>query len=222
MLISLHCSLELEWVAIPFSRKPSWPRDWTWVSCIAGRFRQNAGKPLLELQTCKFKTFIVYLPPICSTFLWETPLRTCGSHVSTSLREALLRANSSLHRVYSSSHPMFSSVQLLSHVRLCDPMDCSTPGFPVHHQLPEHTQTCVHRVDDAIQSSHPLSSPSLPAFNFPSIRVFSNESILCIRWPKYWSFSFSISPSNEYSGHPMLGACNASSHLVFTTIFWGR
>ena len=83
---------------------------------------------------------------------------------------------------------------------LCDHMDCSTPGFPVHHQLPEPTQTHVHCVSDAIQPSHPLSSPSTPAFNFPSIRVFSNESVLCITWPKYGSFSFSISASNEYSG----------------------
>ena len=90
-----------------------------------------------------------------------------------------------------------SSVQSLSRVRLCDPMDCSTPGLPVHHQLPELTQTQVHWVSDAIQPSHPLSSPSPPTFNLPSIRVFSN--VLCIRWPKYWSFSFSISPSNEYS-----------------------
>ena len=83
---------------------------------------------------------------------------------------------------------------------LCDPMDCSTPGFPVHHQLPELAQTYVHRVSDAIQPSHPLSSPSPPTFNLSSIRVFSNESILHIRWPKYLSFSFSISPSNQYSG----------------------
>ena len=80
-------------------------------------------------------------------------------------------------------------------------MNCSTPGFPVHHQLPEFTQTHVHQVGDAIQPSHPLSSPSPPAPIPPSIRVFSNESTLCIRWPKYWSFSFSISPSKE---HPML------------------
>ena len=85
-----------------------------------------------------------------------------------------------------------------SHVQLCDPMDCSTPGFPVHHQLPEFTQTHVHRVSDAIQPSHPLSSLSPPTFNFSSIRVFSNESVLHIRWPKYWSFSNSA--SNEYSG----------------------
>ena len=76
-------------------------------------------------------------------------------------------------------------------------MDCSTPGLPVCHQLSELAQTHVHRVSDAIQLSHPLLSPSYPALN---LRVFSNESALRIRWPKYWSFSFSISPSNEYSG----------------------
>ena len=83
---------------------------------------------------------------------------------------------------------------------LCDPIDCSTPGFSVHHQLLELTQTRVHRVGDAIQSSHPLLSPSPPAFNLSQHQVFSNESALCIRWPKYWSFSFSISLSNKYSG----------------------
>ena len=83
---------------------------------------------------------------------------------------------------------------------LCDSMNCSIPGFPVHHQLPEFTQTHVHRVGDAIQPSHPLLSPSLPAFSLSQYQVFSNESALRIRWPKYWSFSFSISSSNEYSG----------------------
>ena len=82
-------------------------------------------------------------------------------------------------------------------------MDCSVSGFPVHHQLPEISQTHVHWVSDAIQPSHPLSSPPpfllLPSI-FPSIRVFSNESVLRIKWRKYWSFSFSISPSNEYLG----------------------
>ena len=77
---------------------------------------------------------------------------------------------------------------------VCDPMGCSTPGLPVHYQLPELPQTHVHWVSDAIQPSHPLSSPSPPALNLSSIRVFSNESVLRIRWPKYWSFSFSISP----------------------------
>ena len=73
----------------------------------------------------------------------------------------------------------------------------SKPCLPVHHQLPEFTQIHVHRVGDAIQPSHPLSPPSL-TFNLSSIRVFSNESALHIRWPKYWSFSFSISLSNDY------------------------
>ena len=81
---------------------------------------------------------------------------------------------------------------------LCDPINQSTPGLPVHHQLLEFTQTHVHQVSDAIQPSHPLSSPSpIP----PSIRVFSSESTLRMRWPKYWSFSFSIILSK---GHPGL------------------
>ena len=79
-------------------------------------------------------------------------------------------------------------------------MDCSMPGLPVHHHLPEFTQTHVHWVDDAIQPSYPLSSLLLPPSIFPSIRVFSNESALRIRWPKYWSFSFNISPSSEHPG----------------------
>ena len=83
---------------------------------------------------------------------------------------------------------------------LCDPTDCSTPGFPVHHQLLELAQTHVHWVSNAIQPSHPLLSPLLQPSIFPSIRIFSNESAFRIRWLKYWSFSFSGSPSNEYSG----------------------
>ena len=126
---------------------------------------------------------------------------------------------------------------------LCDPMNRSMPGLPVHHQLPEFTETHIHRVSDAIQPSHPLSSPfpapnpsqqqslfqwvhhqlpeftqthvhwvcdaiqpshplsspSPPTFNLSQHQVFSNESVLHIRWPQYWSFSFSISPSSEYS-----------------------
>ena len=80
---------------------------------------------------------------------------------------------------------------------LCDPMDCSTPGLPVHHQLPK-----LMSIDSVMPSNHLilcyplLLQPSI----FPSIRAFSNELALCIRWPKYWSFSFSISPSSEYSG----------------------
>ena len=94
---------------------------------------------------------------------------------------------------------LFSSVAQ-SCPTLCDPMNCSTPGLPVHHQLSEFTQTHIHRVSDAIQPSHPLSPPFLLPPISPSIRVFSNESTLCMRWPKYWSFSLSISPSNEHPG----------------------
>ena len=83
---------------------------------------------------------------------------------------------------------------------LCGPMDCSMLGLSVHHQLPELAEAHVHRVSDANQPSHLLSSPSPPAFNLSQHQVFSNESVLCIRWPKYWSFSVSISPTNEYAG----------------------
>ena len=83
---------------------------------------------------------------------------------------------------------------------LCDPMDHGAPGLPIHHQLPEFTQTHIHGVGDAIQPSHLRSSPSPPAFNLSQHQGLSNESVLRIRWPKYWSFSFSISPSNEYLG----------------------
>ena len=98
---------------------------------------------------------------------------------------------------------LFLSVQFSSVAQscltLCNPVHRSTPGLPVHHQLPESTQTHAHRVGDA--SSHlilcfPLLLPPIP----PSIRVFSNESTLRMRWPKYWSFSFGISPSNEHPG----------------------
>ena len=95
----------------------------------------------------------------------------------------------------------FSSLQSLSHVQLCDPMNHSTPDLPVNHQLPASTQTHVHRVSDATSNHLILCHPllCLPSI-FPIIRVFSNESALCIRWTKYWSFSFNISPSKEHPG----------------------
>ena len=95
-----------------------------------------------------------------------------------------------------------------SYPTLCGPMDCGTPSFPILHHFLELSQTHVHWVSDAIQPSCPLSSLLLLPSVFPSIRVFSNESALHIRWPKYWSFSHSISPSNEYSG------------LIFFRIDW--
>ena len=99
---------------------------------------------------------------------------------------------------------MHTSVQFSSVAQscptLCNPMNYSTPGFLVLYYLPEFAQTLVHRVSDDIQPSRPLSLLLLLPSIFPSIGVFSNELALCIRWPKYWSFSFSITPSNEYSG----------------------
>ena len=93
----------------------------------------------------------------------------------------------------------FSSVAQLCPT-LCDPMNRSTPGLPVHHQFLEFTQTHVHWVGDPIQPSHPCRPLLLLPSIFPSIRVFSNESALHIRWPKYQSFSFNISPSSEHPG----------------------
>ena len=97
------------------------------------------------------------------------------------------------------SKHQFSSVAQ-SCLTLCDPMDCSTPAFPVHHQLPELLK--LMSIELVMPTKHLiLCRPLLlPPSIFPSIRVFSNESDLCIRWPKYCSFSFSISPSNVYSG----------------------
>ena len=83
---------------------------------------------------------------------------------------------------------------------LCYHMDCSMPDFRVHHQLLELTQIHVHHVSDAIQPSHPLSSPSAPAFNLSQHQGLSSESVLCIRWPKYWNFIFNISPPSEHPG----------------------
>ena len=105
-----------------------------------------------------------------------------------------------LKQLWLTSSVQFSSVTQ-SCLILCDCMDCSMPGFPVHHQLLELAQTHVHQfglswVNQLILCRPPLLLPSI----FPSIRVFPNESVLHIRWPKYWSFSFSTSPSNEYSG----------------------
>ena len=100
-----------------------------------------------------------------------------------------------------------SSVQF-SHsvmsISLSDPMNCSMPGLPVHHQHLESTQTPAHWVSDTIQTSHPLSSPSPPALNLSQHQVFSNKSALHIRWPKYWSFSFNISlPMNTLDWSPL-------------------
>ena len=100
---------------------------------------------------------------------------------------------------WSTNGKMFSSVTQLC-AALCNPMDCSTPGFPVYHQLPELAQTIVHWVGHAIQPSHPLKSLSPPAFNLSQHQGLFQWVSSSHQWPKYWSFSFSINPSNEYSG----------------------
>ena len=92
------------------------------------------------------------------------------------------------------------SVQLFSCVWLCDPMDCSMPSFPVHHQLSEPTQTHVDRISDAVQPSHPLLSPSPPAFNLSQHQGLFQWVGSLHQVAKVLEFSFSISPSNEYSG----------------------
>ena len=111
----------------------------------------------------------------------------------------IFRDASRYHDFWSNAYQFSSVVQLCP--TLCDSMNRSMQGLPVHHQLPESTQTPVHWVSDSIQLSHPLFPFSSCPQSFPSIRLFSNESGLLIRWPKYWSFSFNISPSNE---HPAL------------------
>ena len=101
-----------------------------------------------------------------------------------------------LRFMHFSIHMLFTSVTQ-SCLTFCDTMECSTPGLPVHYQLLEFTQTHVHWIGDAIQPSQ-LCCPLLPPSIFPSIMVFSNESPLHIRGPKYWCFSFSINPYNEW------------------------
>ena len=112
----------------------------------------------------------------------------------------------------------FSSVQLLRRAQLCNPMDYSTPGLPVHHQLLEFTQTLVHRVGDAIQPPHLLSSPSPSAPNPSQHQSLSNESTLRMRWPKYWSFIFSIIPSKEIPGLISLQSKGLSRVFSNTTV----
>ena len=107
-----------------------------------------------------------------------------------------------------SIHWVFDAVQFSSVAQssptLCDPMECSTPGLPAHHELPEFTQTHVHLVNDATQPSHPLLSPSPPVLNLSSIMVFSNESALHIRWPKDWvSASASVLPMDIQDWSPL-------------------
>ena len=128
-------------------------------------------------------------------YFWS-PIVSLIPGENTDIPTHVLKYNSFLNSV--SSVRLFSATQ--SCPTLCDPMNRSTPGLPVHYQLLEFTQTHVHRASDATQPSHPLLSPLLLPPIPPSIRVFSNESTLRMRWPNYWSFSFSISPSKDHPG----------------------
>ena len=152
-------------------------------------------------------------PTLCDPM--DCPLNSPGQNTgvgSLSLLQVIFPTPGSnpglLHHrwiIYQVSHKgsptlQFSSVQSVSHVRLCDPMDCSTPCLPVHYlllSLPKLVSIESVMPSNHLILCHPLLL--LPSI-FPSIRVFSNESVLCMRWPKYWSFSFNISPSIEHSG----------------------
>ena len=181
---SVHGILQariLEWAAIPFSRGSSQSRHQTQVSHIAGGFfyqLSHKGSPSVSVK-------LELNPPLPILTHW---------HLKTTAKSNDFYLQEITGNIY-----CFSSVNQWC-TTLWDAMDCSMPGFPVRHQLPELTQTHVLQVGEAIQPSHPLLSPSPPISIIPSIRVFSNESVLYIMWPKYWSFTFSISPSNDYSG----------------------
>ena len=169
----------LEWVAFPFSRGSSQPRDRTQLSCIAGRFFTSWA--IREAHQKKKKKIFFWthtnpIDPNSSLFL---------SHSPTSL---------SFRKQLTDLLPFNSVTQWC----LTDPIDRSTPSLPAHHQLPEFTQSHVHWVGDAIQPSHPLLSPSLPAFKLSQHQGLFKWVSFSHQMAKYWSFS--ISPSNEYSG----------------------
>ena len=141
----------------------------------------------------------VLVTQLCLTLCDPMDCSSSGSSVHGILQARVLEwvAISFSKKMFGSVH--FSSVTQVCPT-LCDPMNRSMRGLPVHHKLPEFTQTHVRWVGDGIQLSHPLLSLSPPALNLCIIRVFSNESALCIRWPKCWSFSFNISLFQGISG----------------------
>ena len=156
-------------------------------------WKWNKSKSMDQSENLRWNKYTLFL-----TSLICIGQAQCGGDKTYEKRKSRQTETSHLRSAHPCVSLHFASVAQSS-LTLCDPMDCSTPGFPVYHQLLEPAQTHVHWVSDAIQPSylcHPLLLPSI----FPSIRVFSNESVLRIRWPENWSFSFSTSPSNEYSG----------------------
>ena len=163
----------LQWAQtciFPYREKHQIPWD-NWSSLI----NNNLSKFWLPYLCQKKKSYISWL-------LWESVLWAWNPQ----------KFQQTKHHSQLFSLVQFSSVAQ-SYLTLCDPRNCSTPGFPVHHQLPEPTQTHVHWVGDAIQPSHPLLSPSPPALN-----LSQHQGLF--KWPKYWSFSFNISPSSEHPG----------------------
>ena len=183
----------LEWVAIPFSRRSSRPRDQTLVSWISGGF------------------FTVWATREAHRVLWSEPKPTEGDSAAHHLKkrsrvhvwlyeQVNMQTEGCVIGVDEYRNLCCCSVAKLCPI-LCNLMDCSTPGFPVLHYLQEFAQTHIHWVSDATQPSQPLSSASPLAFSLSQHQsLFFNELALCIRWPKSWSFSFHISPSNECSG----------------------
>ena len=175
-----------------------WAMIWSFPGGTSGR------ESACQCRRCKRHGFHPWVTKIPWRRKWQpTPAFLPGKPPWTEepgeLHSPWGRKESDMTKRLSTDRHQFSSVTQ-SYSTLWNPMDCSMPGVPVHHQLPEFTQTHVHWVSDAIQHlilCHPLLLlPPIP----PSIRVFSNESNLRTRWPKYWSFNFSISPSNEHSG----------------------
>ena len=191
----MHCSLPgsyiheifqariLEWVAIPFFRnEPILIHSYGLKSILFSNF----------FSFCLFFSVLFFF------FLIQDPIQDTMLHLSI-----MFLGSPGLYQFPQFNSVQFSSVQFSSvtqsYLTLCDPKHRSTPGLPVHHQLPEFTQTHVHWVSDAIQPSYDHSSPSPPAPS-PSQHHGLFQSVLHMRWPKYWSFSFSINLSNEHPG----------------------
>ena len=198
--LSMGFSRQQYWSELPFLSLVNLPRPRIKpVSpALAGIFftAKSPGKWLILTGNVLFSFLPVTHPSDLPSFLIG-----CSSSFWLCLLNSLTSKFSATGPLPSSA---FSSIQFSSVTQsrptLCNHMNHSTWGLPVHHQLPQFIHTQVHRVGDATEPSYPLSSPSPPASNPPSIRVFSNQSTLRMKWPKYWSFSFSISLSNEHPG----------------------
>ena len=167
---------------------------WAATPFLSGQTRWNE---VSELSNSPIKLIRRHPPPSCGLLERRSP-RT-GRRNLFPLSSGVRAPPVGLPVNHGNFSVKFSSVQF-SLVQLCDPMNCRTPGLPVHHQLLEPTQTHVHWVGDGIQPSHPLLSPSSLALNQSQHQGLLDESAFHIRWPKHWSFSFNISPPDEHPG----------------------